>query len=76
MAFSPETIKEAWERAEGLCEKCKKQLTWDNRGDEGRGKWEAHHKIAVKDGGSDDLCNCQILCTDCHKKTKSYGSRN
>jgi 5-methylcytosine-specific restriction endonuclease McrA len=76
MAFSEETVKKAFENAGQKCESCGKQLSWGNRGDNGHGKWEAHHKKAVKDGGSDTLGNCKILCTECHTKTKSYGSHN
>jgi len=71
MAFSEEIVKKAWDRAQGHCERCKKQLTFENRGrGEGRGCWEAHHKSA---NGSDVLSNCEILCFDCHKATASFG---
>lgn len=74
MSFSQTTVKEAWEKATGHCERCHKQLVWNNRGDEGqRGAWEAHHRLSASHGGSDTLSNCEILCVDCHKKTRSYG---
>ena len=78
MAFSEETVKEAWKRARGKCEcrrithnhqyvRCNKELVWENRGREtGRGAWEAHHKSST---GGDSLSNCEILCWDCHSKT-------
>lgn len=31
---------------------------------------EAHH---IVQGGSDTLSNCEILCDQCHKNTRSYG---
>ena len=79
MAFSEETVRQAWIRAGGRCEcrrathyhpytRCNKELVWENRGREsGRGAWETHHK----DGNpnNDALSNCEILCWDCHKKT-------
>jgi 5-methylcytosine-specific restriction endonuclease McrA len=74
MSFSETTVNAAWDRAGGKCETCKKQLSFDNRGREGRGKWEAHHKKAAKDGGADTLSNCKILCFECHKNTKSFGN--
>lgn len=85
MAFPKSVVEDAWRRAKGLCEcerrscghtgRCNKQLTWSNRGQEGcRGAWEAHHIVAVSSGGTDALSNCQILCLDCHKNTRSYGS--
>lgn len=67
MAFTEETVKTAFDNAGGKCEKCKKQLSWENRGREGWGKWEAHHKNGNPD--DDRLANCQIICWDCHKAT-------
>ena len=80
MAFSDSTISQAWTRAGGSCEctrashghwgRCGRTLSWNFRGSELQGGWEAHHITA---GGSDSLSNCEILCQDCHKKTQSYG---
>jgi len=78
MAFSDETIEDAWRRAEGKCEcrrsshdhsyhRCDKWLVREDRGREtGTGAWEAHH---VSISGGDTFSNCEILCWDCHKKT-------
>lgn len=76
MAFPQSVVDAAWARSGGYCEctrvshghgkKCGKQLVLGNRGREGRGKWEAHHRTA---GGPDTLSNCEILCWDCHKAT-------
>ena len=30
------------------------------------GAWEAHHKVPVSEGGSNDLPNCEVLCMACH----------
>lgn len=82
MAFSNNIIELAWKRSNGHCEcrrrshnhyytRCNKQLVLSNRGkDSHRGCWEAHHVTA---GGPDTLSNCEILCCDCHKATRSYG---
>jgi hypothetical protein len=80
MAFSDETVKQAWERAGGKCEcqrtthghvgRCNKTLSWDSRGRESDwGAWEAHHRVSIQSGGSDDLSNCEILCWNCHSRT-------
>ncbi|MEW5951086.1 MAG: HNH endonuclease signature motif containing protein [Elusimicrobiota bacterium] len=81
MGFPESIIKEAWQRANGRCEcrrkehnhlyiRCNKELVWENRGREnGRGAWEAHHRISVESGGDNTLSNCEILCWDCHSKT-------
>lgn len=76
MAFPDSVVQQAWQRAGGRCEctrithghgaRCNKQLVWANRGREGRGAWEAHHR---RKGGPDTLSNCEILCWDCHKRT-------
>lgn len=79
MAFSEDTVKQAFQRSGGYCEcdrsthghgsHCNNQLVWENRGREGRGAWEAHHKHSVSADGPDSLSNCEILCWECHKKT-------
>ena len=84
MPFPESVVKEAWKRAGGRCEckrtthdhygRCYKQLTWENRGREGRGAWDAHHIVSVSSGGTDTLSNCEILCWDCHTKTRTFGA--
>ena len=29
-------------------------------------RWEIHHKVKLRDGGSNDLENLECLCRDCH----------
>lgn len=36
---------------------------------------QAHHIRAQKHGGEDKRSNLRLLCADCHRKTKNYGSR-
>jgi 5-methylcytosine-specific restriction endonuclease McrA len=33
--------------------------------------WEAHHITAEDAGGKDILSNCEILCQQCHKMTRT-----
>lgn len=83
MPFSEEVKRKAWERAGGRCEckrvscghpyRCNKQLIYTNHNEGERGAWEAHHIVAEINGGSNTLSNCEVLCLDCHKNTKSYG---
>ena len=73
MSFSSSVLETAWKKAGGKCERCGKQLVWDNRGRDGQGRWEAHHKTSVAAGGSDGLSNCEILCFECHSHTRSFG---
>ncbi|MDE2519587.1 MAG: HNH endonuclease [Methanocorpusculum sp.] len=66
--FSQETIDKTWEKQEGHCLGCGKQLVKKNRGRQGRGCWEAHHSKARQDDGTGHTNNCVILCCSCHKK--------
>lgn len=81
MAFPDYVVEAAWRRAGGRCEcervthdhgrrRCGKQLVWGNRGREGRGAWEAHHRVA---GDPETLSNCEILCWSCHRATGTFG---
>ena len=81
MAFSQDTINQAWHRTGGRCEctlkicghqeRCNKVLDPQNK-IEGR-KWHAHHIVSQNAGSLDNLSNCQILCVPCHENTGSYG---
>lgn len=76
MAFSDETVLQAWRRAMGRCESCGKILNFNLRGVDAPQGWEAHHIHSVAANGHDGLSNCKILCQSCHKKTHSYGGGN
>ena len=81
MAFSDDTVRQAWNRSGGKCEcrrttcghsgRCNKSLLWGSRGAESEYGWEAHHVNSKDDDNS--LSNCEILCQRCHKNTQSYG---
>lgn len=73
MAFSSETKKAIFANANGRCERCGKQLVFENHFEGERGAWEAHHRVAVSKGGSDAPSNGEALCLDCHKNTRTYG---
>ena len=73
MAFSEKVKSDALSRAGNKCE-CKRKCSHhsDYRCGNSR-NLQAHHIKALKDGGSDTLSNCEILCETCHQNTKSYG---
>lgn len=83
MAFSEETVKQAFQGAGGRCEckrtvcghtgRCAKTFTFSQRAPSDQSGWQANHVTSVAAGGSDGLSNCEILCVPCHKKTGSYG---
>ena len=52
MAFSEEAKDLIFQRAGGKCERCGKQLARNNHFEGQWGAWEAHHRVAVKSGGT------------------------
>ena len=80
MPFSEEVVHQAWERAGGRCEcmrsscghnsRCNASLVRSFRGEEMVDGWEAHHIIAGKKVGVDEVNNCEILCFRCYAKLK------
>jgi hypothetical protein len=64
--FSKKTILKAWEWAAGRCTRCGKQLSFDDKDRETRGKWVAHSRTGRYQDSPDD---CMILCWECHKAT-------
>ena len=79
MAFSSDTIWEAWKRVKGKCEcihvnhknesvRCNAYVDYTKQGMKGKGSWVPHHKIKTK---GDDLSNCEILCWDCYSRESS-----
>ena len=66
-------VREAWLRAEAICEcrkdahghagRCNQFLIWAERGETGRGGWEARRRDDPR------LPPCEILCAACYAKT-------
>ena len=67
MAFPDSVVESCWRIVGGVCERCRKNLAWSDRGSAGVGTWQAHHI----DGNTnnDSLTNCRIPCWTCHEKT-------
>ena len=65
-------VREAWRRAEALCEcrkgahghagRCNQFLIWAERGGTGRGAWEARRRDDPRQPP------CEILCAACYAK--------
>jgi len=77
MAFSDDTVKQAFRQSGDQCQctrtshshtgRCSRTFTYEQRGT----KWDAHHIVALTSGGDDSLSNCQILCTaECHPQVR------
>ena len=75
MGFSASVKQRARELAGGRCECERKSCGHPGRCNKilRRPYWNAHHRRAVKSGGGDTLSNCEALCLQCHKNTRTYG---
>ncbi len=79
-SFPQSVVDNAWDRSGSKCEcnssshshrnRCSTSLNKGSRGKETAMGWEAHH---INSNGASTLSNCEILCQDCHKNTRSYG---
>lgn len=70
MPFSKETTTAAWNRQDGKCAYCGKTLDPINREQTEFGAWNTHHRKPEREGGTNTLRNCVILCVNqsesCH----------
>lgn len=74
MGYSTEQLERIFDRTDGKCHICAKQLTFSNYGQlEGRGKWEVEHSNAKANGGTDHLNNLYAACVSCNR-SKGKGS--
>lgn len=68
MAFNENIKWFTYERQEGRCALCGKEIAWDNRTKGQKGAWQAHH--INKDNIDDRPQNCVLLCINepdnCH----------
>jgi 5-methylcytosine-specific restriction protein A len=54
-------------RANGICERCKKKAPFIRKSD-GTPFLEVHHKITLAEGGEDTVENALALCPNCHRE--------
>lgn len=59
-AFTPNMKREAYEKQDGVCCKCKKEFSI--------GEMEADHITPWHEGGKTIDENCQMLCKDCNRR--------
>jgi len=76
LGYSIERLSEIFEKNNGLCRHCGKQLAFDNYGKYGtRGAWHVDHSVPISKGGTDNLRNLWALCIGCNlDKSDSNGS--
>lgn len=67
MPWDIDTLNEVFDKTDGYCRYCGKQLAWKNHGQPGnRGAWEVDHSIPKALGGTDYLNNLWPACYDCN----------
>ncbi len=59
-------VAEILDRANGICEKCKKTAPFIKDNDN-KPYLEVHHKIPLAEGGDDTIENAIALCPNCHR---------
>ncbi|WP_244444917.1 NUDIX domain-containing protein [Oceanobacillus jeddahense] len=64
---NPDVITEVLERADGVCEKCKKPAPFIRAYDL-TPYLEVHHKKPLAEGGEDTVENAIALCPNCHRE--------
>jgi hypothetical protein len=64
---NPDVIAEVLIRANGICERCKKEAPF-KRASDGTPYLEVHHKIRLADGGEDTVENAIAVCPNCHRE--------
>lgn len=75
MAFTSNTLLQAWERSGGTCECmrtihnhsgiCNAQLVFEEQGKQTHTGWQAFHIGATFDNS---VYNCEIICWECQKQ--------
>ncbi len=67
MAYDDETLSLIFDKTDGTCRHCGKQLSWRNYGRPGeRGAWEVDHGTPLSRGGTDYLRNLWPSCVGCN----------
>ena len=60
-------LQDIFEKTDGYCRYCGKQLAWSNYGRVGeRGAWEVEHSIPISRGGTNYFRNLWPACVDCN----------
>jgi 5-methylcytosine-specific restriction protein A len=70
ISFDRDPQVRAWvlKKAKGICEGCKKQVTFETHDDFPYLYLEVHHVYPLGDGGSDRISNAVALCPNCHRR--------
>ena len=66
-ARDPQVVAYVEQRANGICERCKRDAPF-LRGSDNRPFLEVHHVIPLSEDGSDTVENAVALCPNCHRE--------
>ncbi len=76
MAFSDEQLNWIYDRTNGKCHICGKQVFFVNYGNpNGKGAWEVEHSVPRAKGGSDYLRNLYPACIKCNRAKSTATTR-
>ncbi|HMV26885.1 MAG TPA: HNH endonuclease signature motif containing protein [bacterium] len=76
MAYDHTKLKKIFERANGRCHLCHKELALRNYGIQGaRGAWEVDHSLPKASGGSDHLNNLLPAHISCNRRKQDDSNR-
>lgn len=68
MQWDDDRLSDIFNKTDGDCTYCEKQLSWNNHGyPEGRGAWEVDHSIPLSRGGTHHLNNLVPACRPCNQ---------
>ena len=71
------TLNRVFDKTDGHCYYCGKQLAWNNHGANGRrGAWHVDHSIPLSLGGTDHLNNLEPACINCNLEKGTQLGRN
>lgn len=77
MVYSNERLSDIFDKTDGHCRHCGKQLSFSNFGKRyARGGWEVDHSVPISKGGSDNLRNLWSTCWICNlDKSNTRGTQ-
>lgn len=76
MAYDKKRRDAIFDRTDGRCHICRKQLARKNYGTHGRrGAWEVDHSKPRAKGGSDHLNNLYPACISCNRNKRASDTR-
>lgn len=75
-SYTPQQLREIYDRTGGECHICHKKLAFTNHGDHGeKGAWDVDHSVPRKKGGTDHGNNLVPACTSCNRSKQDMTTR-